>query len=111
MKAVWSDKPASVEIKSAYKPQKGYDLSGVVRVKELGLSGFCYIKFDETLVAILGMKMPYGIGPCDPAYLRAVLAEDGSWRIHCCYIEEGISCLLWVQPEMPEWIRRISYDT
>lgn len=102
-----SNKVPKIGPRYSRKPQEDYYLSGVVLIVNKGI-GFSYVKFDDRLVHFLGKKMPYGIGPSDPAYLK-VVHRGGHYDVLCCYVDKSHSVVLWKEDKLPEWVREVRY--
>lgn len=103
MKPAWRRQPKKLVIESARKPQEGQPLSGVVQVIDTFGRGVSYIKFPTTTVGSLAKRMPRGIGPAEPAYLR-VVNKFPNFEVWCCYLHAPDRRLLWVEETLPEWI-------
>ena len=97
----------SWNLSASIKPQKRYDLSGVVKVLDHQGAGYCHIKFSWSLVVDAGRAMPRGIGPHEPAYLQAMRNADGSWFIFCCYLEDHTRRIILHEESKPSWLKSI----
>lgn len=105
--AFYQARKRSWNLSASIKPQKRFDLSGVVKVLDHHGEGWCHIKFSWSLVVDAGKAMPRGIGPHEPAYLQAMQNADGSWYIFCCYLEEHTRRILLHEPSRPSWLKSI----
>lgn len=103
----WARQPKKIRIRPARKPMEGHALSGVVIVVDGGV-GYCCIKFDEHTVTMIGKKMPQGVGPESPAYLK-VLKEYGCYGVYACYLDHTKMVKLWTTEKMPEWVKGVKY--
>lgn len=91
---------------SALRPRKSRELSGVVLVALDGEVRCAYIKFDDSVIDILGKIMPLGVGEAHPAYI-CITKLKGEYVIRCCYVHDRTSMVLWKQPELPTWVKVI----
>ena len=105
--AFYQAQKKSWRLTASIKPQKRYDLSGVVKVLDHRGAGYCYIKFSWALVQDAGRAMPRGIGPHEPAYLQAMRNADGSWYIFCCYLGDTTRRIILHEPHRPSWLKSI----
>ena len=99
---VWS-KERDLGVRYARNPQDDPSLSGTVLLYRNGISA-AHVKFTKETIRKLGRVMPYGIGPENPAYLKAVYTPKG-YEIWCCYFDGTKSILLWVSTNLPDWIK------
>lgn len=105
-KPAWKKEPKAMGLKSAYKPQTGSCVSGVVVVNTKdGEVGTANVRFNKELEEMLGKKMPYGVGPQDPAFLK-VIWIGWTYEVRGCYLNHGAEILLWNLDELPEWCNR-----
>ena len=106
-KPAWTKEPKAMGLRSAVKPQAGSNVSGIVVVttKE-GEVRTASIRFDERMEEILGMKMPYGVGPEDQAFLK-VFWVGWTYEVRGCYLRDKNEVLLWNTPELPKWCKRL----
>lgn len=93
-------------IKPSLRPKKDNRLSGVVMVSDRAGTGYSYIKFDDRVVEVLGAEMPMGVGEAHPAYIQVVQRATG-YAVICRYVHETIGLTLWVQDELPAWVKTI----
>lgn len=93
-------------IRASRKPQLHSSLSGVVIVNSEQGRGCAFIKFDEKLVRQIGEKMPQGVGPANPAFLK-VIQMGALWRIYAMYLRKTRGVLLSQTTEKPEWLEII----
>ncbi len=105
-KYAWT-KEKKLSIWPARNPQEGMPLSGVVLIYDNGI-GYCHIRFDKTVVSIVGRKMPYGIGREDLSYLKIVKMHN-YYDVWCCYSNKSKSVKLWKSDHLPEWVKRIKF--
>lgn len=91
-------------IRWAKEPQKHNLLSGVVRVCDEGRR-VTYIKFHESFVDAVGLALPYGLSPDNPAYIK-VMRVGSTWRVYAMYVLEEIGALLWEADAAPQWVNR-----
>ena len=101
----------SWQLSASLKPQKRFDLSGVVRVLDHQGAGYCHIKFSWNLVVDAGAAMPRGVGPHEPAYLQAMRNADGSWYIFCCYLGDSTRRIILHESHRPSWLKSIKRKT
>lgn len=105
IRPLWTRPPTSLEFRKALKPQQGSYLSGVVQfLGEDGKHSVCFIRFDpERVIPILGKRLPYGIGPEDPVYLK-VLWNGWQYEVRACYLRrDSKDILLWMLADPPTW--------
>lgn len=102
----WNKEP-KLNIKHSGSPVGSRALSGVVLVSDHGV-GKCYIKFDLYTVEKIGLKMPYGIGPHNTAYLK-VVKKHGHYDVLCCYTDKTKTVALWRSDKLPEWTKKVHY--
>jgi len=106
MNYAWNREP-ELHIRSAHQPTEGEALSGVVLVYEQGV-GRAYIKFEQDTLDKLGKKVPYGIGPGNPGYVKAV-KKHGHYDIVFCYLDKSKTVPLWRSDKLPNWIKRVHH--
>ena len=89
-----------------YRPKSIGDntLSSVVVVSDGANTKTGHIRFSTEFETFCAKKMPRGIGPLDPAYVRVQLS-NGEYHIYCCYVHSNESVLLWIAKERPSWLR------
>jgi hypothetical protein len=102
-KPAWTKEPKAMGLCASRKPQTGYHLSGVVVVQtEDEIPATAYIRFSPEAEEMLGQKMPYGVGPADPAFLKVVW-NGWTHEVRGCYIGDEREVLLWNTRQVPEW--------
>ena len=91
---------------SGNRLSKHSPLARTVMVSDEQGKGYAYIQFDEAFIEAVGKAMPMGIGPQQPAYLRAVadLEGDGAWTIFGVAIGEGSGVPLVRYQTKPAWL-------
>lgn len=96
-------------LRRAYKPQEGFNLSGVVKCLDKGGHGYIYIAFDEALVDAVAKVLPQGIGPEGQAHLYVVQKQFQQLRyyVYARYVGDTKNFLLWVETQKPEWFSKV----
>lgn len=93
-------------LRSAYKPQTSSNVSGVVVF--LGkdeTAGVAYVRFNPKLEEMLGKKMPMGVGPQTPAFLK-VMWNGWLYEVRGCYLHhQQTEVLLWNSSTVPKWCK------
>lgn len=94
------------ELRRARKPASLGGLSStVIVIRENGDSGFCYVKFSDSLVTAVGRKLPRGVSFDDPAYLEARYDRAKNWwEISARYLNTDTSVKLWTAVQKPLWL-------
>lgn len=106
MMYAWSKEP-KLDIKHTRSPVDNLALSGVILVVDHGV-GKCYVKFDLYVVEKIGHKMPYGLGPDNPGFIK-IVKKHGYYDIMCSYIDKSKSIALWRSRKLPGWAKWIKY--
>jgi hypothetical protein len=88
-------------------PQEHPALSGVVIMVTPQGKGYAYVHFEEELVTRVGKAMPQGIGPDNPAYLKAMQIGE-RWQLLAVYVDGPLTArgvFLEEFPTRPEWLK------
>ena len=91
-------------LRASSKPQVHQALSGVVLVVGGKGRGYANIRFGEEMVRRVGQDMPQGIGPENPAYLKAMQMGE-RWKILAIYVTEKSGVVLAEFPTKPDWLK------
>lgn len=94
-------------LRETTRPVEHDSLAGVVLVTGEWGRGYAYIRFGEDTVTKIGKLMPQGVGPEHPAYLKAIQAPTGDWRVFAMYLGNEKGVLLQHTKEKPEWLGKI----
>ena len=93
------------KIRASRRPQRHPLLSGVVHLCDRRGRRPVNISFSEALVDAVGLALPFGLSPADPAYLKVLhLPGRGLWRVFAMYFREEQGTLLWETGERPPWL-------
>jgi hypothetical protein len=95
--------------RSANKPTTGQPVAGIAVLLDRHGLGHFYIKVTEDLVDRLARVMPQGLGPENQAYIQ-VTHRAGVYEVWCNYLDKSRQVLLFKQPDLPEWVKRVRYE-
>lgn len=96
------------KLRPGRSPQKNPRLSGVVYVLRPSGRAYAYVRFEQSLVAALGRKMPRGLSMDSPGYLKLMHTPGRQiWRLYCMYVGEEKGILLKEYNDLPEWLGKI----
>lgn len=72
-------------------------------------TGYCYISFSPDFEDFVAGKLPRGLAPFDPAYIR-VREVRSAWRVEAVYVVDAVSVALWETPERPSWVGKLKQE-
>lgn len=89
------------------RPEINPSVSGTVYVVGPEGKGYSYVRFSKTFVRALGLKMPRGVSPAYPCYLKVVRFASDYWKVFCLYMEDDTGIFLGEVFGKPKWIGKI----
>lgn len=65
-------------------------------------------QFSEDFVDAVGLALPTGLTPADPAYIKLLhLPGRNLWRVFAVHLGRRKGVVLWETPDLPDWAKPI----